>query len=243
VRRLAALGLQIGLLALLAWGAWAGWRALTAGETFLVEQLEVRGAVRASESELRARLEPALGRSLVTLDLDPLRRAVEAEPWVRSAVLKRRLPGTLAVEIRERSVGAGAWIDGRRLLVDEEGQVITPVGSGPSPHGPWLVGVDAIVPPARPARLRAGVVALKAIRRHRPEFVEEVAEVDLQDPRRVVLRLREGSEIWLPMERYPENLERFFRLRSEIERLLGPLAYADLRWENQIVAMPLRGGG
>jgi len=242
LRRLAGLCLQLALLGLAAWAGWAVWRALTAGDTFLLQRVRVEGAERADAGRIEARLAPALGRNLLTLDLDEIRRAAEAGPWVRSVVLKRRLPDTLVVEIQERTVAAGAWIEGARYLVDEEGLVIAEVGAGPSPRGPWLVGVDGVVAPARPGRLRAGVTALRAIRHHRPGFLEEVAEVDLGDPRRIVLRLREGSELWLPMERQPQNLERFFRLRAQIEALVGPVAYADLRWEDQIAVMPSRGG-
>jgi len=242
VRRLAGLCLQLGLLGLAAWAGWTAWHALTAGDTFLLRRVRVEGTERADTGEIEARLAPAMGRNLLTLDLDELRRAAEAGPWVRSVVLKRSLPDTLVVEVHERTVEAGAWIGGTRYLVDEEGLVIAEVGAGPSPPGPWLVGVDGVVAPARPGRLRAGVAALRAIRRHRPGFLEEIAEVDLGDPRRIVLRLREGSELWLPMERHPENLERFFRLRAQIEALVGPVAYADLRWEDQIAVMPSRGG-
>lgn len=243
MRRLVTVALQLGLLTGGVWAVWAGWRAATSPGSFPVRRLEVRGVTHASESEIRDRLSPAIGANLLTLDLDALRRAAEADPWVRSVTLRRRMPDTLAAEVRERRVAAAARIGGRKELVDEEGFVITPAGPEVPVPGPLLVGVDGVLSAARPARLRAGVLTLDAVRAVRPEFLDEVREVDLRDPRRVVLRLANGSEIWLPMGRQPRNLERYFRLRAEIDSVVGLVRYADLRWDDQIAVMPDGTGG
>lgn len=239
LRRLAGTGLQVAVLGLLVLGGWWVWHRLSDPQAFPLDEIEITGGERADVAAIAERLAPARGRNLLFLDLDPLRRAAEADPWVETATLRKQLSGALHVVLREKVPAAAAHVGERRLWIDPTGRPIDELQAGEQAPGPWLTGIDRV----RTERLRAGVVALEEIRRLGRGFSEEVREIDLRDARRVVLRLRSGEELWLPVDRSPENLERWLHLRDRIARRVGPVRYADLRWNDQITVMPAGTGG
>lgn len=89
-----------------------------------VDQVIVRGTEpsRAETIKRSAAVEP--GSALATLDLDPVRMAAEAVPWIDTAVVSRAWPGTVAIEVSERVPLAEARLPGGRMvLVDAERQL------------------------------------------------------------------------------------------------------------------------
>jgi len=96
---------------------------------FPVERVAVAGELRREDPEaLAAWLAGRIEGGFFTADLEGLRRAVAARPWVREARLRRRWPGTLALAVSEHRAAArwrpeqgAAW-----RLVSRQGAVFQP---------------------------------------------------------------------------------------------------------------------
>jgi cell division protein FtsQ len=78
------------------------------------------------------------GEPILALDLDAVRRRVEAIGWVRQATVWRQLPDTLHIEIAEREPFARWQIDGRVYLIDADGKVLEE-GDRPDFHHLFLL--------------------------------------------------------------------------------------------------------
>ncbi len=93
-----------------------GYAAARETSVFAVRALEVSGARPAVAAQIERELAPALGQSLLAVDLDRLRRRAEALPTVLAVSLDRAFPNTLRIVVTpERPVavarqGAGAWL-------------------------------------------------------------------------------------------------------------------------------------
>lgn len=90
---------------------------------FAVKEVRVRGMHRVSEASLRARAvgeAGVLGANLFSVNLSEVRRALLAEPWLKSVTLRRELPTTLSVEVEEHVPAALMSLDAL-YLVDETG--------------------------------------------------------------------------------------------------------------------------
>jgi cell division protein FtsQ len=128
LRRVAPSGrsLLVGL-ALLALGVGVYFAARDTS-LFAVRTIEIAGGGPRVQAEVRRRLEPAVGHSLVGLDLGGLERQVDALPDVVGVRFDRAFPHMLKVVVRpERPVavmrqGASAW------LVSARGRIMRPVG-------------------------------------------------------------------------------------------------------------------
>lgn len=101
-----------------------GYRFVTSSARFDVAAVEVRGNRILSDARVRAvlGLDPAARYNIFRLDLETMRAALEAEPWVAGASLQRELPATLLVDIEENQPAALVEMDGL-YLTDATGQV------------------------------------------------------------------------------------------------------------------------
>jgi cell division protein FtsQ len=183
------------LILLTALGLYAAARTTSA---FAVERIAVEGTSAEVAAQVREAVAPALGESLLGLDIEDVRRRAESVPMVAAATLDRSFPHVLEivvvpeVPVAVLRQGSSSW------LVAAGGRVVAELGKGERPALPrvWLKrGVDV--------RLgeRVGGLQLRAV-----EAVAPLAGRPL--PRAVTSVVATGGELTL-------------HLRSGLELRLG----------------------
>ncbi len=124
---------------LLAGGAALLARGSFAAEGWTIRWVEASGPFeRVSAEQIRATAAPLAGGGFVAVDLERIRRAVEALPWVRAAGVRKKWPATLRIRVLEHEPLA-QW--NGELLVSELGEVFEvgaadPIQGLPSLGGP-----------------------------------------------------------------------------------------------------------
>lgn len=120
------------------------WGDATAKMGLSLDEIIVEGRSQASSIDIAEALQVEKGMPIFELDPHELRDRLEALPWVRSAIVERRLPHTLYVRLMER-VPVALWQDGeqRTHLVDDRGVVIKEVTTGKSHSFFVVTGKDA----------------------------------------------------------------------------------------------------
>lgn len=122
---------------------------ISAGLGLKLDALTVEGRRMTEASDLLAALDAERGMPILSIDVAHARDAIEALPWVRSAKVERRLPGTVHVQIEERTPYALWQRAGRYTLVDREGKTLVDIPAADDSL-PLIVGPDA---PAHAAEL------------------------------------------------------------------------------------------
>ena len=122
---------------------------VSAGLGLKLDALTVEGRSMTEPGDLLAALDAERGMPILSIDVSQARTAIEALPWVREAKVERRLPGTVHVQIEERSPYALWQRAGRYTLVDREGKALVDVPAADASL-PLIVGPDA---PAHAAEL------------------------------------------------------------------------------------------
>lgn len=142
-------------------GAWG----LTRSPVLDIDQIAISGATRTLAADIRAAGHIERGRPVLDVDLDEAERKIEALPWVLRAEVRRRLPGTVAVDIVERV--PAALVAGHAFgvaVVDRSGRILA---IEPTIRFGLAVVVDAPVPDKPgttvPATTLAGVRAAAAL--------------------------------------------------------------------------------
>jgi cell division protein FtsQ len=110
----------LAALAILGGGLWQGHRWVTHSPRFAITEITVQGAHRVDAEALRARLPVHVGDNAF-IALEPLARAVRDEPWVAGAEVRRVLPHTIAIALREHVAAALVEL-GELYLVDADGR-------------------------------------------------------------------------------------------------------------------------
>ena len=130
------------LFAGLALGVIVVWAARS--PMFAIQSIVVTGDVNHNNAiTLRANVAPKLGGTFFTIDLDRARRAFEAVPWVRRAMVRRDFPNRLNVTLQEHKAVTYWGVEGESRLLNNFGEVFEAnVGEVEQDMLPRLSGPD-----------------------------------------------------------------------------------------------------
>ena len=232
--------LAVAGLAALAWGSSLGLDWLRSTPLLGVRAVSLDGVRMADAERLRAQLSSLRGENLLAANLQALRSALLADPWVREAVIRRVFPHTLSVRIEEKQPVAVAVLDGIPAVVDRSGAIIVPwLARLGSLDLPLITGVDAVRAAERPGRVRVGIEALAALGQHDPDLIERVSEMNLSRQDRITAHLiGEPAPLFLSREDVTVNLDHYLAIRDDIHHRVGQVAAIDLRWRGRVVVIP-----
>ncbi|HEY6174209.1 MAG TPA: FtsQ-type POTRA domain-containing protein, partial [Kofleriaceae bacterium] len=101
-------------------GLWQGYRWLSHSPRFAITEIAIQGAHHVDADALRAALPIHLGDNAF-VGLADIARAVRDEPWVAAVEVRRMLPHTIVIAIREHVAAAVAEL-GDFYLVDAAGR-------------------------------------------------------------------------------------------------------------------------
>lgn len=221
----------VSLLAGVSLGLLTAYRWMTAHPYFALETIEVQGNSRLGQGEILSLAQVDIGQNSLDLNMSEVEQRLSANPWVKSVILRRTLPGTLTIMISERE--ARYWIRrGTQLwYADAQGHPIEPVGQSKFVSLPYLDTGSR----ADEDTVRTFTTALNS---HRwvfgPEAVDSVQiserdglSVALNNPR---MTLRTGLHNW------ERSLSRMMRVmhdlsaRNELARTTGISCQGNRVW-------------
>jgi cell division protein FtsQ len=203
---------------MLAWSGQAGFR---------VDDIFVEGRVKTPRDQLLAALGVSRGDAIFAVDLAAARHRIETIPWVRTAVVERRLPGQIHLVISERAPIALWQSKGRYFLVDRDGQIVgdqiddypdlpLTVGEGAPDHAAGLVALLG-QEPALKARFKAAT------------WIGDRRWNLMLD------RTPDGIEVRLPEEHAEEAWHDLARLEADRHLLERQISVVDLRLPDRLV--------
>ncbi len=245
--RRGGIGLAIAAAVGLGSSAWAslgpGWvhARLSSLRLFRIETLQVAGNQALTSADVLATAGLRTGESLLGLDLAAARARLVAHPRVREASLRRRLPGTIVVEIAERVPALLVRAD-RDYLVDAEGVIVADAAPGSRPELPVLTGIEAVagtLTARGAADLAAGIDLVAAIRLVGFPALSAIDHIDLADPDDAVIVPVSGRPLVHAGRRDAAGrLRRWHLVAPDMAQRWPELEYVDLRAEGQVVALP-----
>ncbi|HEY8184114.1 MAG TPA: FtsQ-type POTRA domain-containing protein [Thermoanaerobaculia bacterium] len=202
---------------------------------FAVQHLEISGAQHTTPADVAAVRQRYLGTNLFHLDIAGLRRDVSSLPWVSRVEIEKKLPDTLRVRIVERVPIALVQGNDSIRYVDDRGvafAVLSPA-AGDSDL-PLISG-------AQPADLPRSVAILRRLHAQDPELYARISEMRPLPPGGFAFFDRELHAFVYANEEEISAKWRDLRAIASAEHLeRGDIAYADLRFNGQVVIKPLR---
>jgi cell division septal protein FtsQ len=231
-------------------GGWYAAQAVTEARVLHVRDIRVRGNEHLARGEVLALLTGLQGQHLLRTDLDEWRRRVLGSPWVEQAALRRVLPSTVEVVIRERTPMAIGRLRGDLYLVDEQGTVIDAFGPNYAQFD--LPIVDGLAdetrradgPPAvDAARARLAADLMRALAA-REDLMKRVSQIDVSHPHDAVVLLdQDPALVHLGRERFVERLQAYLELYEALHTRVPDIEYVDLRFEDRVFVRPSNGPG
>ena len=193
-----------------------------------INDIKVSGHQRTTEQELLTVIDVEQGDAFVSFDVGDLKTRIETLPWIKSAMVERRVPDQLIIKVVERTPFAIWQVDGVHWLIDEDGVPVTDRFLADFDHLPFVVGQGA--PDA------AG--GLYNIVFENPEFAERLTAAirvgyrrwDLEFDNGMRLRLPENSIDFGPTEAW----KKFIDMQSEFRVLEREIKVLDMRLKDRV---------
>jgi cell division protein FtsQ len=183
------------LSAALSFGAWQAWRWATRSAVFAIREIDFSGVERAAEPDLLRRSGLSPGGNLFRADLSRAARGIETHPWVVSARLDRRLPGTVLASVVEHRPAALVQL-GALYVLDEEARLFKRAAPEDGLDLPIITGLGREDWQARRPELQLRLLAALHLRdtwKASGLSVGALSELRLDDDGGVTLFAHEGA--------------------------------------------------
>ena len=236
--RLAAVSLLVGvalaavfrfdIMAPLAERARAEAYALSAHAGFYVNDITVEGRKRTQRADLIAAIDVPQGHPIFNLDLKDLHARIEALPWVEDAIVLRRLPNVVHIDLTEREPFAFYLEADKLALIDKKGVTITRRHLSGFSHLPVFSGAGAT--------LRAA--AFMEVLRDYPVVMNRMVAAHWTGNRRWTLKLDHGGRVHLPEGNIDAALDRLMQLEKSRRILAVERQDIDLRLPDRVLLRP-----
>ncbi|MGI9245098.1 MAG: cell division protein FtsQ/DivIB [Steroidobacteraceae bacterium] len=177
---------------------------------------------RVAPPEIEAALAEVARGGLASVDLDRIRKRVEAIDWVDNAVVTRVWPDAIRVVVNEQ-VAAARWND--TGLLNARGELFLRNARYVPPELPLLEGPDGTESDVAQLYIEAQGRLLEAGVR--------LTGVRLDARGAWELQLGDGLQVRLGRQAVHERLERFIRLASPmVAKRAAEISYVDMRYTN-----------
>jgi cell division protein FtsQ len=232
-------------MAVVAYAAWRGAALLAGAGSLRVAHVTVTGNHRLSNGEVLSLLDGLSGRNILGLELDAWQERLQSSTWVEEATLRRVLPATVEVRIRERQpiaigrVGSALYlVDAHGVVVDEYGPAYADLdlpmvdGLGTASRGKGVMDEARV---ALAGRVIAGLAS-------RPDLLDKVSLIDVRNAHDAVVML-EGDTALLRLgeEDFAERLQQYLDLGDALRERVAAIDYVDLRFPERLYVRPARG--
>jgi cell division septal protein FtsQ len=208
---------------------------LTSAE-FTLREIVVRSGEQVPESWVQSELAVLQGYPIFKLQLGQIERHLVTHPWVREAVVRKRLPDQLRVKLAERRPAAVLRLESELLFVDIEGVAFAPFDPAIGPADLLLLSGGS-----RPAELRRALEVARRVERAEPTWAAALSEIEIlnhSDFRLFCAIL--PFPVIVTRDRLEEGLESLRFYLPEIEPHEAAVGAIDLRFEQYVVIKPAK---
>lgn len=223
---------------------WGGQQVYRQAQPVLHEWLEVRevtvsGIHQLTREDVLERLGLQPGETLWSAKPAELNERLMTHPWIKQADVSRSLPHRLIVSVVERRPVALLKASSTALLLDKEGQILTPLPALDVAEFPVLVGVDpdrVIQGDDRARQLVRNGIRLAGLLGD--EF-DGLPEIDLGNPDNAVAYVQ-GLRFQFGPASFEEKWERYRKIDRTLHVSVGdeqasPKHEIDLRYPGKVI--------
>ncbi|HMK49009.1 MAG TPA: FtsQ-type POTRA domain-containing protein [Thermodesulfovibrionales bacterium] len=200
---------------------------------FPVRNVDFSGNRHLTDDELRALTGIHRHDSLLTLSNDRISRQMLKSPWIRSVSIRKDLPDTLSITIKESEPFALLEMNEHLFLVDEKGTLLEELRGGSVPFLPVIT--------ADPYREKDGFSEALSLAKTMNEkgFSSDRDHIEIvaHKPHELTVTI-DGLVVKIGAGGYEEKLERLVQIEEDIKQMAMPVDYIDLRFAGRAIVKP-----
>lgn len=198
---------------------------------FAVQKIEVEGLQHLTYSELIQESGLNKGQNIFRIDTDQIKKRLLRDPLIEQIAVKRFMPHTIIIKIKERQPRALFLANSTLLVIDANGYCLDRLSAGRSYDLPVITGLKpiSIELGERVSTSEEIKLLLAALR---PELQSFFSEFNLSEKNRIIAYSREGIPVLLGST---EDLEKKIAVAVSLLKSansLPPVEYIDVRAVN-----------
>ena len=198
---------------------------VTADLGLSVQSVEVEGRAMTAPADILKAIGAARGVPILGINPAQAKNRLEGLSWVRSAVVERRLPGTIHIVLTERQPLALWQYHGQMMLIDHDGVIVTTEDLGRFANLLLVVGQDA---PAHTGDLLA-------LLNQQPALMKHVQSAVWVSQRRWDIHLDNGITVMLPETGPAGAWTHLANLENDHQLMARRIDLIDLRFPDRVV--------
>jgi cell division protein FtsQ len=222
--------------------------------SFEVREVTIRGNSKVSSDEIKGRMEPFLNKNILGLNLLRIEEALSSDPRLQDVQIKRRLPGSLLVQVKEKKPVLWIALPAELSEMGEAGfcglsldQEMMPLDQDDlSRDLPVVTGIAAtrsswassrMPQPYRKwnhARIRKAVEIYRTLTEIDPASSTLLSEINLTDPSNPVLYLLPGIKVIMGENDFKRKWKRVRGILGT-EKEIASFSCLDLRFNDQVL--------
>ena len=206
---------------------------------FRLERIEVSSVSHLTREEIIAQAGIKQGDDLLRLKLGRIGEQLSKNPWVEKVRIRRYLPHTMVIEVKEQEPVAVASM-GYLYYLNSRGDLFKPLMDGDSLDFPVITGVseeDLAKDPAGAKEAIRSMLGLVEILRKGSVFkLEDVSEIHCDKGYGItIFTVQRGVPVRLGRSGFEEKLARLARIYGNLQAQMPTIQYIDMDYSDKIV--------
>lgn len=237
-RRIFITLLRCSLISATLIGAFVGAQHLENSPYFNVSQVSVLGTYLLERDTVVQEAAIVEGTNTFQVNLDMIRLRVLENPYVKGAIIRRELPGTIVIEVIERKPLAQLSLNDVNFLVSDDGVVLEELTENEGFNFPVIVNASpTVVKPGdqlQQHEFRAALAILHVLRDMFPELHSRLQTIEIQGGQKGVLRFRGlTGVVCIGTTMIETSLEQFVALMPKLSNMT--FTTVDFRFQKKAV--------
>lgn len=215
-------------------------------EIFHFRNIAIQGCKETDPEKLEEIVWDNSSVNILRIDLELVKERLEQQTWVKNVEIRRVLPSSLVLYVRERVPSVILEMSGQLMLADDDGILLDEYdphyGKLDVPVFTGILGKDAesyrLYQEENTLLISHALKALTEIKSGAPQYMALISEIDISDRNNLkVILVNDNTEIHLGKEDYRNRLHKFFANKEsyeEIKKKYGGVVSVDLRSDTQI---------
>lgn len=205
---------------------------------FRIREIIVNGEKKLSEIEVLNLARIDIGSNILAVGLKDISKRIEQHPWVEQAMVKRRLPRKIVIDIIERTPAVMINLD-RLYLVDKKGLIFKEVGPEDFFDIPVLTGLESEDPANNesvPKRLIEKALSILYVAT-KGKFMgtKEISEIHMDPCAGLTLfTVKDATQVKLGFGDYTEKLNNLKKIMADLEKRREKAEYINLSYGKKV---------
>ncbi len=222
-------------------------------EKFNLRTVKVYGCKEINPKQLEEIIRRDFPSNILRIDLSELQSRLEKEKWVDHVEIRRVLPSDIILYVHERIPCVILELGGQLMIADKEGKLLGRYLPGSRkldvPVFRGIMGKDAddyhLYEGENTARIWQALQMLAELNSGPRQYTKSISEVDVSNRNNLkIILVDDAAEVHLGNKDYLKRFAKLANNLGEYQRLkdqYGEFEKIDLRFENEIVYLPIRG--